>query len=60
LKYHQEVKNISGKSVQVVSQDFHAKILAGNLTTALVISGHRYIEKNSSNNKTTEQINIES
>lgn len=58
LKHHQEVENISGKSMQVVLQDFHAKILAGNLTAALVISGHRYLEKNPRNNKTKEQINL--
>jgi hypothetical protein len=34
--------------MQVVLQGFHAKILAGNLTAALVISGHRYLVKNPS------------
>ena len=38
LKYHQEVENISGKSVRVVLQDFHARILAGNLTAALALA----------------------
>jgi hypothetical protein len=45
LKHHQEVENLSGKSVQVVLQDFHAKILAGNLTTALIVSGHHYLKR---------------
>ncbi|MES9851422.1 MAG: hypothetical protein ABW170_06265 [Candidatus Thiodiazotropha sp. L084R] len=58
LKHHQEVENISGKSVLIVLQDFHAKILAGNHTSALVVSGHRYLEKNLSNNKMAEQINL--
>jgi hypothetical protein len=39
-------------------QGFHVKILAGNFTAALVISGHRYLEKNPVNNKMAEQINL--
>jgi hypothetical protein len=45
LKHHQEVENISGKSVLVVMQDFHAKVLCGNLTAALAIAGHRHLNK---------------
>jgi hypothetical protein len=45
LKHHQEIDNISGKSAQVVLQDFHAKIKTANLTAALVVSGHRYLGK---------------
>ncbi len=61
LKHHQEVENSSGKSVLVVMQDFHAKILCGNLTAALAIAGHRHLNKH---NKTdtphnkTYQINF--
>jgi len=45
LKYHQEIENMSGKSVLVVMQDFHAKILSGNLTAALAIAGNRLLDK---------------
>jgi hypothetical protein len=58
LKHHQEIENISGKSVLVVLQDFHAKILAGNFAAALVVSGHQYLEKNPDYNKMTELINL--
>ena len=34
LKHHQEIENMSGKSVLVVRQDFYAKILAGNPTAS--------------------------
>lgn len=61
LKYHQEVENISGKSVLVVMQDFHAKILCGNLTAALAIAGHRHLNQHSKSkpsHKKTYQINF--
>ncbi|MGD9169717.1 MAG: hypothetical protein PVI97_06600 [Candidatus Thiodiazotropha sp.] len=58
LKHHQEIENVSGKSVQVVLQDFHAKTLAGNFAVAMVVSGHQLLEKNPGNNKMTEQINL--
>ena len=61
LKHHQEVENISGKSVLVVMQDFHAKILCGNLTTALAIAGHRHLNqhnKTDTPHKKTYQINF--
>jgi hypothetical protein len=58
LKHHQEIENVSGKSVQAVLQDFHAKILAGNFAVAMVVSGHQHLEKNPGNNKRTEQINL--
>jgi hypothetical protein len=61
LKHHQEVENISGKSVLVVMQDFHAKILCGNLTAALAIAGHRHLNKHHKSNtphRKTYQINF--
>mgnify|MGYP001827527470 CR=1 FL=1 len=62
LKYHQEVENMSGKSVLVVMQDFHAKILCGNLTAALAIAGHRHLNKHTKKSETprekTYQINF--
>jgi hypothetical protein len=58
LKYHQEVENISGKSVRVVLQDFHARILAGNLTAALALAGNRCLEKTRDKNKPVYQINL--
>jgi hypothetical protein len=58
LKHHQEIENISGKSVLVVLQDFYAKILAGNLTASLVVSGHHHIEKVESKNQLIYQINM--
>jgi hypothetical protein len=39
-------------------QDIHAITLAGNFAVVMVVSGHRYLEKNpDNNNKMTEQIN---
>jgi hypothetical protein len=58
LKYHQEVENLSGKSVRVVLQDFHARILAGNLTAALALAGNRCLEKSRNKNKPVYQINF--
>jgi hypothetical protein len=58
LKHHQELENLSGKSVQVVLQDFYAKILASNLTAALVASGHQHEEKDQSKDQPTYQINL--
>jgi hypothetical protein len=45
LKHHQAIECLSGKCVQVVMQDFHAKILASNLTTALTLAGQRSLDK---------------
>jgi IS4 transposase len=58
LKHHQEIENLSGKSVLVVLQDFYAKILAGNLTASLVVSGYQHIEKVESKSQPTYQINM--
>jgi IS4 transposase len=58
LKHHQEIENLSGKSVLVVLQDFYAKILAGNLTASLVVSGYQHIEKVDSKSQPTYQINM--
>ena len=55
LKYHQEVENLSGKSVLVVMQDFHAKILCGNLTAALAIAGQRHLNRHTQQNQTTRE-----
>lgn len=44
-KYQQEVEAISGKSVGVVLQDFHATVLAGNLTAALALAGRKYLHE---------------
>lgn len=58
LKHHQEIENLSGKSVQVVMQDFHAKILASNLTAALALAGQRNLEKARRKNGPIYQINL--
>lgn len=58
LKHHQEIENISGKSVLVVMQDFHAKILSSNLTAALALAGQRHLEKSQSQDKPIFQINL--
>lgn len=58
IKYHQEIENVSGKSVQVVMQDFYAKILAGNLTAALAIAGLNYLEKTQIKDKPLYRINL--
>jgi hypothetical protein len=58
IKRHQEIENVSGKSVQVVMQDFYAKILAGNLTAALAIAGHDYLEKTQIEGRPLYRINL--
>ena len=58
LKHHQEVENLSGKSVLVIMQDFHAKILAGNLTAALALAGQRHLDKSLDAKKVSYQINL--
>lgn len=58
LKYHQEVENLSGQSVQVVLQDFHAKILAGNLMASLALAGRRILEEQQAPDKPAYQINL--
>jgi len=44
-KYQQEVEAISGKSVEVVLQDFHATVLAGNLTAAVALVGRKHLRE---------------
>jgi hypothetical protein len=58
IKHHQEIENVSGKSVQVVMQDFYAKILAGNLTAALAIAGHDCLEKTQIEGRPLYRINL--
>lgn len=44
-KYQQEIEAISGKSVEVVLQDFHATVLASNLTAALALAGRKKLRQ---------------
>jgi len=62
-KYQQEIEAMSGKSVQVVLQNFHASILASNLTASLVLAGGKRLNKSktqttSGNERGDYQINF--
>lgn len=44
-KYQQEIEAMSGKSVEIVLQDFHATILAANLTASIALAGRHVVNK---------------
>jgi hypothetical protein len=54
-KYHQEVEAISGKSVEVVLQDFHATVLASNLTAALALAGRKKLRQQKGDSGSNEK-----
>ncbi|MEN7974101.1 MAG: IS4 family transposase [Verrucomicrobiota bacterium] len=54
-KYQQEVEAISGKSVEVVLQDFHATVLASNLTAALALAGRKKLREDKGDTGSNEK-----
>lgn len=58
LKYRLQVENFSGKTVQSVYQDFHAKVLSKNLTAIIAGATKEEIRKKSESLKFTHQINF--
>lgn len=51
MKYRLELGNFSGKTVEAVYQDFHAKILSKNITTILSLPTQKIIDRNTSSRK---------
>lgn len=58
LKQWVEIENFSGKSTLSVKQDFHAKILAMNLTAIIAIHSNKNIQKTTKHRKLKYQINF--
>ncbi len=58
MKCRVEVENFSGKSVESVYQDFHAKVFIMNLTAALAYPTREIIEQESQHKKYSYQINF--
>jgi hypothetical protein len=58
LKQWVEIENFSGKSALSVKQDFHAKILAMNLTAIIAIHTNENIQKTTKRRKLKYQINF--
>lgn len=58
LKQWIELENFSGKSALSVKQDFYAKIIAGNLTSLMVLASQKKVRKRSKKLKLTYQVNF--
>lgn len=58
MKCRVEVENFSGKSVESVYQDFHAKIFTMNLTAAIAHPCREIVEQQSQQKKYQYQINL--
>ncbi len=58
LKQWVEIENFSGKSALSVKQDFHAKILAMNLTAIIALHADENIQKTTKHRKLKYQINF--
>ena len=58
LKQWVEIENFSGKSALSVKQDFHAKILAMNLTAIIAMHSNESIQKTTKHRKLKYQINF--
>lgn len=54
-KYQQEIEAISGKSAEVVLQDFHAAVLANNLTAALALAGRDKLRQQKGDSRSNEK-----
>jgi hypothetical protein len=57
MKSRIEMENFTGKSVEAVKQDFHARIFLSNLTAILAYPVHEEIKGNNKNKKYNYQIN---
>lgn len=58
LKQWTEIENFSGKSALSVRQDFHAKILATNLTQLMSLSAQKIVDKKAKNRSQRHQVNF--
>jgi len=58
MKSRIEIENFSGKSVESIYQDFHAKVFTMNLTDLLTKPAQIVIEQNNKNKKLDYQINF--
>jgi hypothetical protein len=58
MKYRLELGNFSGKTVESVYQDFHAKILSKNITTILSLPTQKIIDRNTSLRKLNYKSNF--
>ena len=58
MKHRLELENFTGKSVLSVYQDFHAKILAGNLAAALAHPSQDQVDRETTSKKHRYQINL--
>lgn len=58
LKQWVEIENFSGKSALSVQQDFHAKIVATNLTALMAMAAQKTITTNTKHHKLKYQINF--
>ena len=54
-KYQQDIEAISGTSVEAVLQDFHATVLASNLTAALALAGRKKLRQQKGDSGSNEK-----
>ena len=58
MKCRIEIENFTGKSVQAVYQDFHAKVFTMNFTAILAQPAQKVVQENSQDKQYTYQINM--
>ena len=54
-KYQQEIEAMSGKYVRFVLQDFHATILAANLTASVALAGRTKLNQRKKSTSTSHE-----
>lgn len=58
MKSRIEVENFSGKSVESVYQDFHAKVFTANLTAAMIHPAQNTVEQQTQERQYSYQVNL--
>jgi hypothetical protein len=58
LKQWVEIENFSGKSALSVRQDFHAKIVAANLTSLMALAAQDEVKRNTNKHRRAYQVNF--
>lgn len=58
MKSRIEIENFSGKSVELVYQDFHARVFTANLTAAMVHSAQDVVEQQTQERRYSYQVNL--
>ena len=58
LKQWVEIENFSGKSALSVQQDFHAKIIASNLTALMTMAAQKEVDKRTRELRLSYQVNF--